>query len=87
MSALVYILCAIASLTCAVMLLRANQRNPTRLLFWSSVCFIGIAINNIILVIDLAVMPHGPSFLVMRNVILLISLSVFLYGLIWDAVV
>lgn len=87
MNVLVYFLCAVTSLACAVLLYRANRRTQSRLLLWSSVCFIGLALNNILLVIDLAVMPHGPDLIVIRNSIILISLAVFLYGLIWDAVV
>lgn len=87
MNTVVYTLCALASIACATMLYRANNRNPTRLLFWSSVCFIGIALNNILVIVDLLIMPHGPDLLILRNLILLASFSVFIYGLIWDVVV
>ena len=46
MAAIVYILCALTSLTCAVLLLRAYRQNGVRLLFWSGLCFIGLALNG-----------------------------------------
>ena len=49
----VYALCALTSLVCAWLLLRAYQRQRTRLLLWSSVSFAGLALNNVLLFIDL----------------------------------
>lgn len=86
MDSVVYVLCAITSLVCAVLLYRAHQRKPSRILLWGSLCFVGLTLNNILLVIDLSVIPEGPDLSSIRNVTILISLSVFLYGLIWDAV-
>jgi hypothetical protein len=48
----VYILCALTSLACAVLLVRSYFRSRTKLLLWSSVCFVGLTINNVLLVID-----------------------------------
>jgi hypothetical protein len=54
----VYFLCALTSLACAALLARAYRRSPSRLLLWSSVCFAGLALNSILLIIDLIVLPH-----------------------------
>jgi hypothetical protein len=58
MAEVVYILCALTSLACAGLLARAWSRTPSRLIFWSAVCFAGLALNNILLVIDLVVLPE-----------------------------
>lgn len=81
----VYLLCSITSLGCAVMLMRAYFSNRTRLLFWSSFCFIGIALNNILLSIDFSL---GPDYDLssIRAVAALLGMGVMMYGLIWDTV-
>jgi hypothetical protein len=54
----VYILCALTSLACAGLLLRAWRRTPSRLLFWSAVCFAGLAANSLLLIVDLMILPQ-----------------------------
>jgi hypothetical protein len=46
MAETVYILCALTSLACAVLLVRGYRRTPSRLLLLSSFCFVGLALNN-----------------------------------------
>lgn len=53
----VYILCASTSVLCVVLLGRSYRRAPTKLLLWSALCFVGLAINNLLLVADLLVVP------------------------------
>jgi hypothetical protein len=57
--------------------------NRTRLLLWSSLCFIGLAVNNILLFIDLVLVPNIDLFL-WRQLATLCGLVLLLYGLIWD---
>ena len=83
MAEAVYILCALTSLTCAVLLLRAWRTSRLRLLLWSSLCFGGLAVNNLVLLLDLVVFP-GVDMSVLRSVTALASISILLYGLIWD---
>lgn len=80
----VYILCAVTSFVCAALLLRQYLRSRTRLLLWCCVCFVGLAFNNLMLVIDLLVVPSIDLSLV-RTAIGLAALVVLLYGLVWDA--
>ena len=83
MASLVYLLCAITSLICASLLLRSYLANRTPLLFWSSLCFIGLAMNNILLFIDLVIVPTiDLSFY--RALCALIGIVVLVFGLIWD---
>ena len=85
MAFIVYLLCSVTSLGCAVMLMRAYFKNKTRLLFWSSLCFVGIAINNILLSVDFYL---GPAYDLssVRAVSALLGMGVMMYGLIWDTV-
>jgi hypothetical protein len=83
MAEFVYGLCALTSITCAVLLLRGYLERRTRLLFWSALCFIGLAINNILLLVDLYVFP-GIDLFFPRTMVALAAICLMLYGLIWD---
>ena len=79
-----YVLCALASIACALLLLRGYLANRTRFLFWSSLCFTGLALNNILLFVDLVIVP-GSDLSGWRNATALAGLMLLLFGLIWDA--
>jgi len=82
----VYILCAFASFLCAFLLMRGYRARPSQLLLWSTVCFAGLTLNNVLLFIDLALLPTTIDLSVFRNLVSLGSLSLLIYGLIWDVV-
>lgn len=83
MAEAVYIVCALTSAACALLLFRAYSKNRIRLLFWSSFCFAALAINNIIVFIDLVLMPQTDLF-PLRTVVGLIGLGGLLFALIWE---
>ena len=85
MGALIYSLCAAAALTCATLLLRAFSRSGYRLLLWSGLCFAGLTMNNLLLVLDKIVVPTAVDLSIARSSVALASVSVLLFGLIWDA--
>jgi hydrogenase/urease accessory protein HupE len=80
----VYALCAATSTICAILLFNGYRRSGTRLLFWSSLCFVGLAVNNILLFIDLIVVPQIDLFM-WRTSAALLGMCLLLYGLIWDS--
>ena len=80
----VYALCAITCVVCAVLLLRGYGSSRTRLLFWASLCFLGFAVNNILLFVDLILLPQVDLFF-WRTVPALVGVVLFLYGLIWES--
>jgi len=84
MAEVVYALCAAMSVLCATLLLRGYQVTRERLLFWASLGFIGLALNNVLLFVDLIVFPQVDLF-VWRNGAALLGMIVLLYGLIWDS--
>lgn len=84
MGAFVYLLCAAAALSCAVLLYRAYRASGARLLFWSTLCFAVLTINNVLLVVDLFLVPHIDLF-PLRNASALTATCLLLYGLVWEA--
>ena len=84
MATVVYVLCALTSLACAVLLWRGWRRSGARLLFWSALCFVGLFLNNVLLVVDLRVVPQVDLALV-RLVPALLGAMALVYGLVWDS--
>jgi hypothetical protein len=84
MAEVVYILCALTSLACAFLLGRAYWLNRVSLLFWSTICFSALAVNNILLSVDLLVFP-GFDLQPIRTLLALIGVSTLLYGLVIEA--
>ena len=84
MGLLVYVLCALTSLACAVMLLRGYQRTRVRLLLWSALCFASFAVNNVLLIVDERILPER-DLSVLRSLPSLIGIALLLYGLVWES--
>ena len=86
MAEAVYVLCALTSIACAVMLLRGYLKTRARFLLWSSLCFVALMFNNLLLFVDNVMFPDrqliDPAG---RSLVALVGLSLLLYGLIWDA--
>jgi hypothetical protein len=78
----VYLLCAATSLVCAALLYRGYRRSRSGLLFWSSVCFAGLAVNNVLLFIDLVIVP-STDLTVVRAATALLAMIALLGGLVW----
>ena len=83
MAEFVYALCAVTSIVCAWLLFRGYRRQRTRLLFWSALCFSGLALNNALLLLDLVFFPRIDLFFP-RTLTALVAVAVMLHGLIWD---
>jgi hypothetical protein len=67
----------------AFLLGRSYARSGVRLLFWSSVCFSFLALNNLALVMDLVVLPNSDLRLV-RSSLALAAVASLVWGFIWD---
>lgn len=83
MATLVYVLCALTSIACAVLLIRAYRNSRVRFLLWSAFCFVFFAINNILLFVDLRILPD-VDLSVLRGIPILIGLALLLWGFIMD---
>jgi len=84
MSAVIYGLCTLTAALCAAMLLEAYRSQKYRFLLWSGLCFVGLTVNNLLLMLDMLVFTHLDLSL-WRVSAGLISMTILLYGLIWDA--
>ena len=79
----VYFLCLFASALCAWLLARSYSKTGTKLLLWSSLCFVFLAINNLLVVVDLLFVPTIDLTLI-RQFSSMAALVVLLYGFIWE---
>lgn len=82
MANLVYALCALTSLACAVLLLRGYVRSRARLLLWSGLCFVGFFVNNALLVVDARIVFDLE---VVRSLPSVVGVLLLVYGLIWES--
>jgi hypothetical protein len=83
-AAAVYVLCFLMSLACAILLLRGYAKSGARLLLWSGLCFIGLALNNGMLFLDRVILLDTDLYL-LRALPALIGLLLLIYGLVWEA--
>jgi hypothetical protein len=83
MAELVYMLCALTSFACAVLLVRQYVSARTKLLLWSSMCFAGLAANNALLFVDRVLVPLVDLSLP-RAALALAAMLVLIYGLVWE---
>ncbi len=81
--AAVYVLCFVTSAICAGLLWRGYGRSKARLLLWSALCFVLLAANNLLVVVDLLIVTDR-TFRVERLVIMFAAVAVLLFGFIWD---
>lgn len=81
---LVYILCFLTSAFCAALLIRGYARSRTRILLWSAACFVLLAMNNLLAVVDLVLLPTLVELATVRIVVSLAGVMVLLYGFIWE---
>ena len=84
MAEAVYLLCALTSMLCAVLLARSYRRQSSRLLMWSTLCFAGLAINNILLFVDLVLVAREVDLSFVRSGTALVSVLLLLIGLVWE---
>ena len=82
MAIAVFALCALTSMACAVLLLRAYAAEKVRLLLWTALCFCGLAVNNVALFFDvLLALDIGT----LRKVPALIGVVLLLHGFISES--
>ena len=80
---LVYLLCAVTCCTCAALLFRGYRRSRSRLLYWSALAFCAFGAGNLLLCVDLLLVPQVDLMLV-RNLVTLAGVGLMLRGLIWE---
>ncbi|GAB1594972.1 DUF5985 family protein [Lysobacter claricitrinus] len=83
MNAIIYTLCALAALLCAVLLAQGARRSRSRMLVWSAVCFGLLTAANVVLVLDFLVFP-GVALWPVRQGLSLLAVGALIYGLIME---
>lgn len=83
MAQVVYVLCALTSIACAVLLISGHRRSRSPLLLWSSLCFAGLAANNALLVVD-RVIVDTVDLSTWRLVPAVVGVAVLVFGLVWE---
>jgi hypothetical protein len=84
MAETIYVLCALTSIVCAVLLQQQYARTRTRLLAWSALCFAGLAANNLIVLADLILFPELDMGL-LRTAVALLAVSSLVVGLVGES--
>lgn len=84
MAEVVYVLCAATSVACALLLWRGYRSSRARLLFWSALGFAGLAVNNVLLLLDQVVVA-SVDLTYPRSAVALVALLVLLVGLVWES--
>jgi energy-converting hydrogenase Eha subunit G len=84
MNGLVYILCGATCLLCSCLLLRGYWQTSVRLLLWSGLCFLGLMADNVMLYIDLIVVPD-VDLAVWRKAPGFVAIALLVFGLVWES--
>lgn len=79
----VYILGVLVTLGCGILLMRAYAQVRKRLLLWSSICFFGLAVSNLLVFLDLVILPNIDLYR-WRLITAAGAMLILLYGLIWE---
>lgn len=79
----IYLLCLLTSTACTVLLFRGYSRNGFPLLFWSGVCFVFLSANNLLVYLDVLILPDLDLRL-LRLASNLVAVTVLLYGFLWE---
>jgi uncharacterized protein DUF5985 len=85
MGPIVYLLGALTTLLCTALLLRGYLRGRQRLLMWSALCFAFLTASNVLLFIDLVVLPDTVNLYILRLGSAAVAMLLLLYGLVWDS--
>lgn len=83
MAAATYVIATIVTGACWFLLLRGYLRGKQKLLLWSSICFLGLAVSNLLVFLDLVILPDVDLYL-WRLVTAAVAMLFLLYGLIWE---
>jgi hypothetical protein len=78
------ILTLLTTILCAGLLLRAYQNVRKRLLLWSGLCFVGLAVANALRIADLRFFLALDLY-TYRLLATAIAMGLLLWGLIWES--
>jgi hypothetical protein len=79
----VYLLCFLTSLGAMLLLLRSYLQNRSRLLLWSALAFVALACNNLLLFVDIVLLPD-LDLRPLRLLTAFLAVATLLYAFIWE---
>ena len=79
----IYSLCLATSAACAALLVRSYRRSRQPLLLWSAIAFSLLALNNLVVVLDMVILT-AIDFSLIRQGTSLAAVLVLIYGFIWE---
>jgi hypothetical protein len=79
----IFAACALTAMVSAWLLLRAYYRGGARLLLWSGLCFAGLTVNNLLLVLDKTVYT-AVDLSIPRLLVALVSLLLLVGGMVME---
>jgi Family of unknown function (DUF5985) len=81
---IVYFLCFATSAGCGALLVRSYFRARTALLLWTAACFVLLALNTFLVILDLVFLPVEVDLQIPRLIVTLAAIATLLYGFIWE---
>ena len=79
-----YLLCMLVSIVIMCLLLRGHLRTRAPLLLWCALCFVGLAINNLLVVADMLLLPD-LDLRPLRVAFHVGGLAILVYGFVFEA--
>jgi hypothetical protein len=84
LATVVYFLCFATSAGCGWLLVRSYFRARTALLLWTAACFVLLALNSFLVILDLVFLPVEIDLQIPRLLVTLAAVATLLYGFIWE---
>jgi len=79
----VYCLCFATSAGCGELLVRSYFRTRATLLLWTAACFVLLAVNSFLVVVDLVLLPN-VDLQILRLTTTLVAVAILIYGFVWE---
>ena len=73
-----YLLAIATSLACTILLFRGYLNSRVNILMWSAICFVCLTVNNVLLFIDVIVLPNEVDLRVARHLAALKGVSLMI---------
>ena len=80
-----FVLAIATSLACTVLLFTRYLDSRLRILLWSALCFVCLTANNVLLFVDVVMLPTEVDLRVARHSMALVGMLFLLYGFIRES--
>lgn len=80
-----FALAVLTSLACTLLLFRGYLQTRLRILMWSALCFVCLSVNNMLLFVDLVLLPASVDLRLFRHGTALVGMLFLIYGFIRES--